>query len=63
MVTDERERIETQMSLGGRDILICWDEPGTETLYAKFAGKFLSLRRIAQLGISTLASQMEIDFP
>lgn len=63
MITDERERIETQMLLGGRDILICWDEPGSETLYAKFAGKFLSLRRITQLGISTLASQMEIDFP
>lgn len=57
MITDERER--TQMSLGALDILICWDEPGTETLYAKFAGKFLSLRRI----VSTLTSQMDIDNP
>lgn len=63
MITDERERTQTQMSLGALDILICWDEPGTETLYAKFAGKFLSLRRITQLGVSTLTSQMDIDNP
>lgn len=60
MITDERDRAGITLT-SQRDILICWDEAGTETLYSEFAGKFLSLRRITHIGISTTISEMEID--
>ena len=31
MITDERNRSKMKISLGERDILMCWDESGTES--------------------------------
>jgi hypothetical protein len=61
VITDERDIGEVKEMLTDNDILLCWNEEGKETTYANFPGPFMSLRRIMQVGISSMTDDMDAD--